>query len=292
MEAKKKMIAMIIPWFLLFFVGIGVNGLIMDSTKHPSFVLVRELYKRPETSGDLSTLGKLTITTVVDADGETIMQGQPWIIICPGDTVTLGLEMTVNGHIARYGLINPADGQMLSVSYSTSEGSPVIDYAELSLIIPVDADTSYIYEMPFQADMYLIQYIEKTTESVTQVKWFRPVKSIPVSDLIGIPLATSEQRDTWIERERSTVLPNLLKFTVLGVAVTALILLSRKSFFFSTCSFAIFTGSATTMVGGIFYEKSNIDMFVGVAPVIAVVLFVFIRVIRHYHSDLLRQVFE
>ena len=245
---KLRAVLMIILWLVLFFVGTALEGILNPSPRNPSFVIYREVYRQPDSSGDLATLLTLLIAEVRDTQGVIVMPGQPWTVISPGDTVTLQLGMTVNGHVASFSIADPSSGQTISTTNPTEKGSDVVASAPLSLLLPSDTPASDTIQVPWQAEAYIIRKAETTIGNNVVTRWFDLVKPIPVSGTLEVPLASPETRKAWLQTGVNLPTPRFLRFFGLAFLLTALIVIIRKHFIPLVSLFVLFAGNATMYI--------------------------------------------
>jgi hypothetical protein len=245
---KLRTVLMIILWLVLYFVGTALEGIFNPSPRNPSFVIYREVYRQPESSGDLATLLTLLITEVRDTQGVVVMPGQPWTVISPGDTVTLQLGMTVNGHVASFSIADPTSGHTISTTYPTEKGSDVVASAPLSLLVPSDTPARDTVQVPWQAEAYVIRKVETTIGNNVVTGWFDLVKAIPVSETLEVPLASPETRKAWLQTGVNLPTSRFLRFFGLAFLLTALIVIIRKHFIPLVSLFVLFAGNATMYI--------------------------------------------
>ena len=245
---KLRTVLIIIPWLVLFFLGTALEGGLNPTPRNPSFVTYRELYRQPESSGDLATLLTLLIAEVRDNQGDIVMPGQPWTVISPGDTVTLQLAMTVNGHVASFSIADPSTGHTISTTNPTEKGSDVVASAPLSLLVPSDTPARDTVQVRWRAEAYIIRKGETTIGNKVVTSWFDLVKPIPASGTLEIPLASPETRKAWLQAGVNLPTPRFLRFFGLAFLLTALIVIVRKFFVPLVSLFILLAGSATMYI--------------------------------------------
>jgi hypothetical protein len=100
LNTKVKFNSLLPLWVFLFIAGLYIAGSIVynggfsiHTPGNPSYVIFRKLLNNEGYPGIFS------IANVNDPMGNTIMPNSRWVIICPGDLVTLRIK--TSGHISR-----------------------------------------------------------------------------------------------------------------------------------------------------------------------------------------------
>lgn len=281
---KLKATAMILPWLLLFFLGMGLERWLNPTPRHPAYVMYRELLRRPESSGDLSSVAVVRLGEVREAGGALVMPGQPWTIVCPGDTVAIHLEVTANGHVASFSVTDPFTGEVLAVAHPTAKGSDVAPGATLSLHVPRDANASQPLLVPWSADTYIVRKAETTVGDNVVTRWFDLIKPVPLSGTLQLQLATPETRASWLSQGVNDLGPRFMKFLGVGTLLAALLVLVRKRFLSLLSALALFSGFALMFVLDMASRGSNGAGFFALSLLflLAVAALAFVCV-RRYH---------
>lgn len=265
-----KYVLMIIPWLFLLWVGMDLGFRFNPSFLPPAGTNRRKLASLPAAAGDQKTLINLTIAEVRDPAGKVVMPDQDLVYICPGDTVTLGLAMTINGHIGSFTLTDPVSGQPLAVTNPIEQGSPVVDHVSQSFSVPGSTSPGSKLVIPWQAETYIISKAGTPGPQRSASLWYDLVKPIPVGNTVSLSTVTPATRTAWDQARRRVIYPWLLRLFVLAAVCMGLLMLVRKSLLAVLSVCILFVGMLVSFLAwnGLLYDPLRlIAILLGVGAV-------------------------
>jgi hypothetical protein len=288
------MVLMIIPWIFVFMISDNLEKLIFgDLTPNGGYMTMRTIFRKPESTGDLSdsnsgalgTVVSLSISQASDSAGESIMPSQNFILVCPGDSLTISLGMTLHGHIASFTLTDPATGQPRTITNPTSKGSPVKAGASMDISIPTDAKVGSTLRLPWQAKVYIIREIKNSGGTSLTTDWFELVQPFSESGTLEITLNSPESRKAYLQVNNASQTITLLKFFGMAALFSALLFLLRKYFFLVLTALVSFAGFATwtILIYGDLLGKGG--FYYGAIVLTLVVVFGAVLILGKYHKD-------
>jgi hypothetical protein len=281
---KYNPLACFFMWGFAFLMGAMIYGVVEmflnTSPANPDYVDFRKEYSGSESSGEYATAVNLTFSEVRDRNGNVVMQGSSYIILCPGDSIDVVFSTPGNGHIMSFNITDPESGELLAVAYPSKYGDEVQKSAKVTIHIPENT-TSESLILPWVSEIFIIQENEDSNS------WFNIVKQVSLSNSLTLQLTSPENRDDWILKNAQELYPSYFRFLAFAFVCIVLLVLLRRKFQLMTSTLAIFAGSFMTFML-VFSEDliQNGLLFVLTLVIIAVMIAILIINIKKYHPGL------